>query len=212
MDTHEFNIYIGKPGSGEMGPDLVRKMYLLRAEIFNGRNQWGLPLSEGREIDEFDTLNTVYVICEDRYSGQVIGCWRLLPTTQEYMLSSIFPELLPTSCNVQAPDVWELSRFAIRKGIRNQSPFLASSITREMFAAIRFFAERQRITRFVTVMSPSLYRLLSSSGLTMPRIDDLENRERQRLGRTSCYIEIDECFESFVGTGERRTYLKYSMQ
>jgi acyl homoserine lactone synthase len=211
MDKHELNIYIGKPGSGEMCFDLVQNMYLLRAEIFNGRNQWGLPLNKGREIDEFDTLNTVYVICEDRYSGQVIGGWRLLPTTQEYMLNSVFPELLPASCNVQASDVWELSRFAVRKGIRNQSPFLASSITREMFAAVRFFADRQQVNRFVTVTSPSLYRLLSNSGLTMPRIDDLEESERRRLGRTSCYVEIDECFESFVSVGERSAYLKYSM-
>ena len=211
MNIHELNIYIGRPNSDGMDSNLIRKMYLLRAEIFNGRNQWGLPLKDGREIDDFDTLDTVYVICEDRYSDQVIGCWRLLPTTQDYMLKSVFSELLPTSCNVQSPDVWELSRFAIRKGTGKQSHFLASNITREMFAAVRLFAEHHRINRFVTVTSPSLYRLLTSCGLNMPRIDNLEESERRRLGRTSCYIEIDECFDSFVGVGECRSSLKYSM-
>jgi len=205
MNKHiGYKIYVGKPGSPGMTPTQLDKMYALRAEIFNGRNQWGLPLHDGLEKDTFDTAETIYVNCVDQTTDDVIACWRILPTTSDYMLNTVFADLLPQSLKIKDPNIWELSRFAVKKGLKATSPMQASSITRDMFNAVRGFASKNVVTRFVTVMSPSLYRLLSSNGLTMPHVDNKSEKQRRRLGRTSCYIDIDEHFHNFIGCEEER--------
>ncbi|WP_074749333.1 acyl-homoserine-lactone synthase [Halomonas caseinilytica] len=186
-------------------------MHVLRAEVFNGRNQWNLTIGDGLEKDSFDSNETVYVICVQLSTNDVVACWRILPTTFDYMLSTVFSDLLPAPLKIKDPYIWELSRFAVKKGLNKCSPMLASTITRDMFAAIREFALQKEVTRFVTVVSPSLYRLLSNSGLTMPHIDNKNEKERRRLGRTACYIDIDDGFHEFIDTGMRSAVLQNSI-
>lgn len=193
-----YKIHIGNSGNPNIPDTRLDEMYALRAEIFNGRNQWGLPLQNGLEKDSFDTAETIYVICVDLMSNEIIACWRILPTTSDYMLNTVFSDLLPPTVKIRDPNIWELSRFAVKKGLNMTSPMHASSITRDMFWAIRKFSSKNEVTRFITVMSPSLYRLLSNNGLTMPHIDDKSEKERRQLGRTSCYIDIDESFHMFI--------------
>lgn len=198
-----YRIHTGKPGSPDMPDTLLNEMFALRAEIFNGRNQWNLPLESGLEKDSFDTAETIYVSCVDLMSNDMIACWRILPTTSNYMLNTVFSDLLPPSTMIRDPNIWELSRFAIKKGSNITSPMHASSITRDMFWAIREFSNKNAVARFITVMSPSLYRLLSNSGLTMPQIDTKSEKERRQLGRTACYIDIDDNFHNFIDCNRR---------
>lgn len=209
LDCTDYQIKAGRPDEAGITPEILNKMHLLRAEIFNGRNQWGLPVSEGIEKDSFDTDETIYVICVRPSTNNVVACWRMLPTTRDYMLNTVFTDLLPGSLTISDPKIWELSRFAIKKGFKTNSPMLASDITRDMFSAIRKLSFQMGIVRFVTVMSPSLYRLLSNSGLTMPRIDTKSDKERRRLGRTSCFIDIDERFHYFVGAETQCAVLQH---
>lgn len=72
---------------------------------------WDLPGREqGRECDQFDRPDTLYVVVRGE-DGGVCGCARLLSTEQAYLLGSVFPALMdgqPLPC---APHVWELSRY-----------------------------------------------------------------------------------------------------
>lgn len=70
------------------------------------------------ESDEYDRSDTVYVTLRDD-GDAVIGCARLLPATQRYLLADHFPHLVSgdhadaaNGTDTTDTTVWELSRFA----------------------------------------------------------------------------------------------------
>ncbi len=69
-----------------------------------------LDRPDGREMDQFDTEDAVYLFCIDE--GQLIGAMRALPTLLPTLMSDIFPYL-----NIRGPvrraDVYELSRIFV---------------------------------------------------------------------------------------------------
>jgi acyl-homoserine lactone synthase len=82
--------------------------FRLRHDIYVKQRKWmALDRPDGREIDQFDTEEAVYLFCIDR--GQLIGAMRAVPTLAPTLLSEIFPYL-----NIRGPicrsDVYELSR------------------------------------------------------------------------------------------------------
>jgi hypothetical protein len=100
---------------GKAEPEEVRlldRMYQLRHTVFAERLKWTSLNNDRREIDLYDVLSPVYLICRDP-AGEVVGCWRLLPTTGPYMLKDIFSHLLHGASPPEQPDIWEISRFAI---------------------------------------------------------------------------------------------------
>ncbi|MES1956584.1 autoinducer synthesis protein [Salinisphaera hydrothermalis EPR70] len=174
-------------------------MFTLRAQVFNGRQKWALPTVSGKEIDDFDNNRALYMLGLSCITNDVVACWRMIPTAFDTMIHTVFTDLLPADHDIaRNNNVWELSRFAIKKGFSPRTNLVASGITRSMFAALKTFATEREIERYVTVLSPSLHRLLSRSGLTMPRFDSLTDTQRRHLGRTACYIEIDELMDEFI--------------
>ncbi len=91
-------------------------MFRMRAEVFSGRLDWEVSLENGREIDSFDTEDTLYLLTLDEQSGQLRGAVRLLPTTGPNILRDIFSVLLPGGA-VESPLIWESSRFAVNPRI-----------------------------------------------------------------------------------------------
>jgi acyl-homoserine lactone synthase len=82
--------------------------FRLRYDIYVKQRKWlALDRPDGREIDQFDTEDTVYLFCID--NGQLIGAMRAVPTVLPTLMSEIFPYL-----NIRGPicrpDVYELSR------------------------------------------------------------------------------------------------------
>ncbi len=90
---------------------LYTKFKSYRYRVFVEYLGWELNCPNNEELDQFDKVDTAYVVAQDRESN-IIGCARLLPTTQPYLLGEIFPQLLngmPIPCS---PEIWELSRFS----------------------------------------------------------------------------------------------------
>lgn len=82
--------------------------FRLRHDIYVKQRKWmALDRPDGREIDQFDTDDAVYLFCLDK--GQLIGAMRALPTLSPTLLSDIFPDLSIRG-PIQRPDVYELSR------------------------------------------------------------------------------------------------------
>jgi acyl-homoserine lactone synthase len=82
--------------------------FRLRHDIYVKQRKWmALDRPDGREIDQFDTEDAVYLFCID--NGRLIGAMRAVPTLLPTLMSDIFPYL-----NIRAPihraDVYELSR------------------------------------------------------------------------------------------------------
>ena len=82
--------------------------FRLRHDIYVKQRKWmALDRPDGREIDQFDTEDAVYLFCID--NGRLIGAMRAVPTLLPTLMSEIFPYL-----NIRGPirraDVYELSR------------------------------------------------------------------------------------------------------
>ena len=142
-----------------------------RHQVFVERLGWDLRVENGEERDQFDRPDTVYVIARDD-RGRVIGCARLLPTTQPYLLGEVFPGLLngePPPCS---PEVWELSRFAAvdlnhapTSPVGQFSSPIAVDLLRESIAC----AAARGAKRLITVSPIGVERLLRRAGFNAHR-------------------------------------------
>jgi acyl-homoserine lactone synthase len=85
--------------------------FLLRHDIYVKQRKWmALDRPDGREIDQFDTEEAVYLFCID--NGQLIGAMRAVPTLMPTLMSDIFP-YLNIRGPIRRPDVYELSRIFV---------------------------------------------------------------------------------------------------
>lgn len=138
----------------------------LRDQIYIGEKKWrALKSTDGREYDQFDLPNAIYLLAlaDD---GSVAGGTRLLQSTGPTLLSEVFPQLADVRPFQRAPDILEWTRF---------------------FVAPRFREER-RLCRAGGLVSAAMIefcliagvRLLNAVGETywMPRISTLGWRPR----------------------------------
>ena len=175
---------------GNTQPEEIRlldRMYQLRHTVFAERLRWTSLNNDRREIDLYDVLNPVYLICRDP-AGDVVGCWRLLPTTRPYMLKDIFPHLLWGTPAPEQDDVWEISRFAIDPSWRDYASLGAvGSVVGQMLLDLFDFAEANAIRRIVAASDIRFDRILKRAGLQTthygPAVRMGELIGRRRLGR-----------------------------
>jgi len=85
----------------------------LRHRIYIDELKWkGLaPRKDGREYDQFDTGEAVYLLAVE--NGLVWGGTRLVPSTEPHLLSEIFPRLAAVRGVPRQPDVAEWTRFYV---------------------------------------------------------------------------------------------------
>jgi acyl homoserine lactone synthase len=144
------------------------------------------------EHDEFDRADPIYMLAKGD-EDEVLGCWRLLPTTGPNMLRDTFPQLLHGQPAPQQSDVWELSRFAVTAPKHQSTGFGFSEIPVKMMQAVVRFAQHNGIKRYVTVTTVAVERLLRHLGVNISRIG-----APIKIGRVStvaCSIEIDAITE-----------------
>jgi acyl-homoserine lactone synthase len=85
--------------------------FRLRHDIYVKQRKWmALDRPDGREIDQFDTDEAVYLFCID--GDRLIGGMRAVPTVMPNLMSEIFPYLNIRE-PIQRPDVYELSRIFV---------------------------------------------------------------------------------------------------
>jgi len=144
---------------------LIDDMYRLRHAVFSERLKWTSLTPDGRERDIYDRLNPVYLICRNPV-GDVIGCWRLLPTVGPYMLKDIFAHLLHGHPAPESEDCWEISRFAIDPELRDYVSLGAiGRVVGDMLIELFDFAERYGIRRIVAASDIRFDRILQRAGL-----------------------------------------------
>jgi len=151
--------------AGPSEKPLIDGMYRLRHTVFSERLKWTSLTPDGRERDIYDRLNPVYLICRNP-SGDVIGCWRLLPTVGPYMLKDIFAHLLHGHPAPESEDCWEISRFAIDPELRDYDSLGAvGRVVGDMLIELFDFAERYGIRRIVAASDIRFDRILQRAGL-----------------------------------------------
>jgi len=162
-----------------------------RHKVFVERLGWQLTTPDGMERDQFDRPDTVYVVASNEL-GDVCGCARLLPTTQPYLLSEVFPDLLNGLSPPSSADVWELSRFAALDFSSRSSHgngFYSSPITKGVLDESVNIARARGAKRMLTVSPLGVERLLRRLGFKSHRAGPPKLIDGQPV--FACYIELE---------------------
>ncbi len=110
-------LYLINRANRHLFADKLDAMFRARKEIFVDECGWAIPSDpQGREIDPFDTDNTLYLLCCTD-EGELVGGTRMMPTTTPHMMSDVFGFLCDTK-SPRGPMVWEGSRYFICKKFR----------------------------------------------------------------------------------------------
>ena len=144
-------------------------MHRLRCRVFSDRLEWDVHVREGMEIDRFDELYPVYLLCRANESLQ--GCVRLLPSTGPTMLRDVFGQLLDGRTPPHDPRIWESSRFAL--DLPPEAPRSDRGLaqaTFELFAGMIEFGLSHSLTEFVTVTDVRIERILRRAQWPLQRL------------------------------------------
>lgn len=129
----------------------LEAVFRLRHDVFNEWLGWDLPHEDGLEFDKYDET-ALHLIAKDS-DGQVLATWRLMPTTQPYMTKEVFPELLQEIGPVSAPEIWDLSRFAIAREPIKENKALQLRLLASMASAIYEFGMMNGVTEYLSVQN-----------------------------------------------------------
>lgn len=92
--------------------DLEDSMFRDRKTQFFDRLKWDVSAdARGWERDEYDGIDPVYVVLEDR-NGLHQGSMRFLPTTGDTMVNDHFSHLAD-GVRIVSPFIWECTRFCL---------------------------------------------------------------------------------------------------
>ncbi|MEO9782136.1 MAG: acyl-homoserine-lactone synthase [Sedimentitalea sp.] len=143
---------------------LLDEMYELRARVFGQRLGWEVEIEDGKEIDQFDSLDPAYVIGLND-NGRVVSCVRALQTTGPHMLSDVFSDILDGEPPLRGATIWESTRFCVDTDIleRGTSRNSVSYATCELMAGSLEYARNSGISDIVTVIDPVMNRVLRRS-------------------------------------------------
>lgn len=169
----------------------------LRYKVFYQRLHWELQTDGELESDEYDVPQAHYLYAKEE-EGHMVGCWRILPTTSNYMLTHTFPELLGTDMPPQDRHTYELSRFAVDKDFSALAGGV-SNITMKMFQSLYYHAQQHHISRYVTVTSAGVEKLIKRLGIPCERLGD---KQVHLLGDTrsvALFITMNEQYRESVG-------------
>ena len=159
-------IALGRYSDRVLDGEALKQMYQLRHTVFRDRLGWDVVSDHGMEHDFFDVLNPIYLLVKGD-KNQLEACWRLLPTTGPYMLRDVFPQLLHGQSAPQDPTIWELSRFAVSKSSHGAPSFGLGETSIRMLQTVVRFALENGITRYVTVTTTAVERLMRKLGLAI---------------------------------------------
>ncbi len=153
--------------------NLLKQMYRLRADVFGGRLEWDVTVTDGGERDQYDDLNPTYILAVS-VGNKVVGCARLLPAVGPTMLELTFPQLLrDRSLNANATMI-ESSRFCVDTTLpaSRGGGHQLHLATLTMFAGIIEWSMANGYDRIVTATDLRFERILNRAGWPMARLGE----------------------------------------
>lgn len=156
----------------------------LRHRLFVERQGWTVPSYRGLEYDQFDTPAARYVLWLDRH-GAARGAARLIPTTQPYMLKTLWPDLVEGD-PPQSGVIWEASRFGCD---RDLDPRQRRRVIAELICGCQEFGIDNGVSKYIGVMPLQIFKhVFMAVGCTVT----IAGRPRQ-IGRhdvAAAYIDV----------------------
>jgi acyl-homoserine lactone synthase len=93
---------------------ILEDYYRSRHAVFVEERGWrDLERADGREIDNYDNDNAIYLLAVDR--GRLVGGLRLYPTVLPHMISEAFPHLASGRGVLRGPTIFECTRYFVVK-------------------------------------------------------------------------------------------------
>lgn len=184
------SIVIAQENNNVAQKDFFNDIFKLRFETFSERLNWDIETKDGLERDSFDDLEPHHIAVKSE--GGVAGCWRALPTTGSYMLKDVFPCLLQGEEAPQQDDVWEISRFAVKKSSSSAVRGYTSAITLEMVKSFYDFAKQNNAKYYVAVTTVACERMLRQLGVNCWRMGDGKSLQVGIERSVALWIKVDE--------------------
>ena len=157
---------------------LFDSMFRDRKRVFLDRLHWDLEaLEDGREIDQFDGPDAVYII-EGTADSRHLASYRLLPTTKPHLLSEVFPFL----CEMEIPrgeDIWELTRLCICPDVSKEE---ALRLRRVVWMGVLEFAVANGVRLFTGVTHASFLPQVLAAGLDLEPLGMPQNYKGVLIG------------------------------
>ncbi len=143
----------------------LNEMYKMRARAAVNEMGWNIKIdSEGRDIDQFDFDDTVYIIYFNS-DGSVGGCARLNPTIRPHLMSEIFPNMclsgVPTG-----DKIYTFSRYLIERAGKTRREYTKTWL--HIGQAVNEYCLINSITKVSWLAQTSLYKIGLSLWKTKP--------------------------------------------
>lgn len=149
--------------------ELRTGMHRLRGRVFKERLDWDVSVSDGLEVDQYDTFKPTYLLALEQ--RDVVGCVRLLPTTGRNMLADTFPVLLDGHAAPKATRIWESSRFCVdTKSVVATAENGLREATFLLFAAMIEWGQQRDLDAIATVTDLRMERILRRAGWHLDRL------------------------------------------
>lgn len=178
--------------------DLVGRFMQLRKAIFIDRMAWPLHMAEGIEFEQYDTLDTTYVIAHR--AREVIGGARLKRTDARlgrgkvgysYMIRDAYLGLLPGMpsglCHDEPPvdrHVWELTRLVVLDG--------AAGAAEAILWATNAFLREKGAKTCLFLGSPAFIRMARRLGWNPQALGPVVGNADGRFLAFKCDVLADE--------------------
>jgi acyl homoserine lactone synthase len=184
-----FTIEAGRQGQLHAGVEAELAAY--RYKVFVEHLGWDLPIAQvGSERDQFDRPDTFYVVAKDT-EERICGCARLLPTSNPYLLGTIFPQLMGNQPIPTSADIWELSRYTtqlVNGEITSRQE--ATARFRELLKAVCETAFQCGAKRLITFSYLGVERIARNFGIHVHRVGPCEFIDDKPV--VAFWIELDE--------------------
>lgn len=139
-------------------PQLANQMFCDRRVQFKDGLGWDLSIDgEGRELDEYDLENPLYLILRDA-GGNHLASTRLMPTTGPTMIADHFSELTH-GVEIESPLIWECTRFFVAQRGADSRKHAAAL----MWAGCQF-GLRSGVQFYVGVTAEYMVRVFAACG------------------------------------------------
>lgn len=170
--------------------DWLDKMHRIRAAVFRDRLNWDVRVVDGRERDDFDALDPLYLLSVDS-TGRVQGTLRLLPTTGPNMLRDVFSCLLDPGQTIESPLIWEASRFAIDPAAASRDTnTLLNPVTSELLCGMIEVGLAVGLDFFAAVVDARMKRILQLADYP---VDVIGVPQRVGVAKAyACLLDVSE--------------------
>ncbi|MEM7742869.1 MAG: acyl-homoserine-lactone synthase [Pseudomonadota bacterium] len=123
-------------------PGLANQMFRDRRAQFADDYGWDLDVDPmGREIDQYDLMNPLYLILRDD-DGRHVGSTRLMPTTGPTMIADHFSDMTD-GVQIESPLIWECTRFFIadrgRDSVKNAAALMWAGCELGLRSGLEFY-------------------------------------------------------------------------